>query len=120
MSGQPTPPPPERRSARRRAPRTGVSITFRPGSLGLGPDLALALVDLHEDGLCMRLKSAVNVGIEAEVTLSPSGRRKPTKLDAAVRWCREAGDGTFLVGLSLRKRMLHKDLSELVKGFGLV
>src|SRR5262249_34462889 len=117
MSGQPTPPPPERRSARRRAPRSGVSITFRPRSLGLGPDLALALVDLHEDGLCMRLKSAVNVGIEAEVTLSPSGRRKPTKLDAAVRWCREAGDGTFLVGLSLRKRMLHKDLSELVKGF---
>jgi PilZ domain len=103
--------------ARRRAPRSGVAITFRSGTSGLGPDLALGLVDIHEDGLCLRLKSAVSPGSEATVSLSPAGRRQPMKVDAEVRWCREADGGGFLVGLRLRKRMLHKDLIELVRAF---
>jgi PilZ domain len=117
MSEQPPPTTPNRRVARRRDPRPGVSVTFRPGSLGLGPDLALSLVDIHEDGLCLRLKSAVKAGTEAEVTLKSVGNRKPVKVEAEVRWCQEAKDGAFLVGLRLRKRMLHKDLSELLRGF---
>src|SRR5262245_10912705 len=119
MSGDLSPAGPERRKARRRQPRPGVTVNFRLGTLGLGPDLALGAVDLHEDGLCLRIKAAVKPGAEAEVGVSRAGWGRALKFMGEVRWCREAGDGTFLVGIQLRKRMLHKDLSELVRGYAM-
>src|SRR5437763_972691 len=43
----------------RRAVRGGVRAEVRRGMTGLGPDLAIGLTDLSEDGLGVRLKAPV-------------------------------------------------------------
>ncbi|HKB00787.1 MAG TPA: PilZ domain-containing protein [Gemmataceae bacterium] len=100
---------------RRYLPRPGVTINFRAGTLGLGPDLAVSVIDLSEDGLCLRSKAAVSPGAEAEVSVARAGWGRPLKLLCEVRWCEEDEQGKFLVGVRYRKRMLHRDLSELVR-----
>ena len=107
-------PRPEHRLCRRRNARTGVRLEYRRGLLGLGNNLAVALVDASEDGLRVRLKVEVKPGEEGEVLLGRPGGGKPLKSEVEVRWCTPAGDGTFLAGLRLRRRLPYRDLSDLV------
>jgi hypothetical protein len=90
-----------------------VSVILRKGALGLGPNLAVALLDASEDGLGMRLKGPLSPGDEIEVELSPPGVRKSFKRLGEIRWCREVGDGTFVVGIKLQKRLAFTELNDL-------
>ena len=83
--------------------------------MGLGVDVAVGLVDVSEDGLGVRLKVAVTPGEETEIILTSPGTRKAYKLLGEVRWCRDAGDGTFLAGVRLRRRLAYVDLSDLAR-----
>lgn len=83
--------------------------------MGLGPDLALGLLDVSEDGLGVRLKVAVAAGDEAEIVLTAPGTRKAFKLLGEVRWCHDAADGTFHVGIRLRRRLPYAELSDLAQ-----
>jgi PilZ domain len=103
------------RLARRRAITRKIGIEYRKGVMGLGPDLAIVLLDVSEDGLGVRLKLAVTPGDEAEIVLTSPGTRKAYKLLGEVRWCRDAGDGTFLAGVQLRRRLAYADLSDLTR-----
>lgn len=104
----------EKRLGRRRPARSGARVQFRRGALGLGPDLAVGLLDVSEDGARVRLKGAVDPGSEAEVLLARPGGGKPIKGMCEVRWCRPDGDG-FLAGLRLRRRLSHADLLDLAR-----
>ena len=83
--------------------------------MGLGPDQALGLLNVSEDGLGARLKVAVAVGEEAEIVLTAPGTRKAYKLLGEVRWCHDAADGTFHVGVRLRRRLAYAELSDLAR-----
>jgi hypothetical protein len=109
----PQPSQPNHRISRRRPVTRRVGVILRKGALGLGPNLALNLIDVSEDGLGVRIKSALAAGDEVEVELSPPGVRKPYKRVGEVRWCRKADDETFLIGVRLQKRLTFTELNEL-------
>ena len=116
MADEATPKPdPNHRLARRRAITRKIGIEYRKGAMGLGPNLAVGLLDVSEDGLGVRIKVAVEPGDEAEVVLTSPGTRKAYKLLCEVRWCRDAGDGTFLAGMRLRRRLAYAELSDLAR-----
>jgi hypothetical protein len=114
MSDLPPTPRSEQRLSRRRQARAGTRVEYRRGLLGLGRDLAVAVVDLSEDGLRIRLTTEVKPGEEAEVMLGRPGGGKAMKAEAEVRWCSPIGDGTFLAGVRLRRRLAYRDLTDLV------
>ena len=107
--------PANHRLTRRRAVRSGVRVEFRRGSLGLGADLAAGLADLCEDGIGLRLKTAVRKGDEAEVVLTRPGGGRPVKLHVEVCWCAAAGDGTYRAGARFQRRLAHRDLLDLCR-----
>jgi PilZ domain len=104
-----------KRLVQRRLARGGVRVEVRRGVTGLGPDLALGLTDLSEDGLGVRLKAAVRPKEECEVLLTRFAGGKPMKLHGEVRWCAAAGDGTFRAGIRFQRRLARKDLMDLTK-----
>jgi hypothetical protein len=97
----------------RRPARGGTRVEVRRGDLGLGPNLAVGLVDVSEDGAGVRLKAEVWVGEQVEVQLGRAGGGKMFRNAGVVRWCRPEPDGWFLVGLSLRRRLTYSDLLDL-------
>lgn len=109
------PKPSERRLSRRLLVTRRVQLVFRKGTLGLGPNLGISLADVGEDGLGVRLNAPVSAGEDATVELIRPGVSKPLRLVADVRWCRPAGDGTFLAGLRLRRRLPYLLLTDLTR-----
>lgn len=102
----------DRRIVRRRPLKKGVSLTIRKGTMGLGPNLSIGGIELSDDGIQVVIKNEVRKGDEIEVGLTGIGRSKPMVLIADVRWCRPVEDSeTFLVGLKLRRRLSHQDMS---------
>ena len=78
----------EKRLGQRRPALHGAQVELRRGALGLGPSLAVALVDVSDDGLCVHLKEPVAPGEEVEVALGRPLGGKLHKRRGRVRWCR--------------------------------
>ena len=103
------PPGPAAKAARRH-----MSVVCRPGSTGLGPNLARGLVDLTEDRVKVRLNAPIPVGEDVEVELTPPGVGKPLKLRGSVVTCRPSTDGkSFVAKVLLRHRLTFRQLAEL-------
>jgi hypothetical protein len=101
------------RYSRRRAITHEVALVVRRGHTGVGPNLAISLVDANPDGLGLELNAPVTFGDVVEVEFTPPGASKPLKLVADVRWCMAAGDGTFRAGIKLRRRLTPTDIANL-------
>jgi hypothetical protein len=84
--------------------------------MGLGPNVALALLDVSEHGACLRLKAPCTVGREVQVTLDTVGRRRPLELPGVVVWAVEAAAGGWCVGVRFEKRLRHYELQDLARG----
>jgi hypothetical protein len=106
--------PRNNRLGRRRAARAGGVAEVRLGALGLGPDLGAGLVDVSEDGACVRVKVAVASGAQVELKLAGPGRGKPVVVKGTVCWCRPDG-GRFAAGVRLAGRLVHAELSDLAR-----
>ena len=115
---EPTPaaePAPERRSGPRRKARHGTRAELRRGRMGMGPDLAIGVVDISQDGARVRLKAAVCPGEQVEVALWPPGGLRSVRGPAVVCWCRPAADGTAQAGVRFRQRLTANDLNKLAE-----
>jgi hypothetical protein len=105
----------DRRLTRRRSARGGARVEVRRGDLGLGPDVAVGLTDVSEDGVGLRTKVEVQVDDRVTVGLGRPGGGKLLVGQGVVRWCRPEPDGRFRVGLALRRRLTHADLMDLAR-----
>ena len=103
-----------RRISRRKTLKKGVEISVRKGTLGLGPNLAIAGLEISDDGIQVRVKSELKLGEEIEVALTGIGRSKPTPFVANVCWCRpdetDPSGRTFLLGAQFRHRLTHAQM----------
>jgi hypothetical protein len=100
-----------RRGSRRFPPRGRVKVTCRKGSLDLGPNLGVALLDASETGARLVLSVGLVFGQEVFLTLdSPTGGRPPRRLGTIV-WTVAAADGTFLTGVQFAKPLRYTELS---------
>lgn len=105
----------EKRISRRRPARSGARAEVRKGVLGLGSDLGSELIDVSEDGLCVKLKAPLDAKQEVEVILRGPGVGKATKCTAEVCWCRPEPAGMYQVGLRLRSRLSYAILTDLAR-----
>jgi hypothetical protein len=76
-----------------------VEVTCRPGVSGLGPDLALALLDVSTSGARLMVKSLLAVGQVVEVCLYPAVPAAGLRRAARVVWCTEARGGYYFIGV---------------------
>jgi hypothetical protein len=104
-----------RRAAPRRLPRGGTKVTCLKGTLGLGKNLARALLDISETGMRLVLNSAVNATEDIEVTLLGPGQSRSVKAVGEVIWCVGAADGTFCVGVRFHKRLRYMDFQTICR-----
>jgi hypothetical protein len=75
-----------RRLARRRAPKGGTRVVCRKGTLGLGPDLAVSVLDVSESGIRLLVREALAERQEIEVGLTGPGQARAHRLVATVVW----------------------------------
>src|SRR5205809_965252 len=75
-----------RRSSLRFRARGGSKSICRKGALGLGANIALALLDVSETGARLRVKEALRPGQEVEVSLQGPGGGRETKMLGQVVW----------------------------------
>ncbi len=115
-ASQPLPPAPpavNRRTSLRRRTRASSKGICRKGTLGLGPNIALALVDVSETGACLRVKEALRVGQEVEVCLQATGNVREIRLTGRVVWVRPASEGSQSVGIHFDKPLSFSAVQDL-------
>ena len=100
-----------RRSARRSTRRT--TKVFCHGPMGLGPNLAMKVLDVSETGVRLILKQEFSIGQELEVSLEGTGNRRPIRRVADVVWSVPTQDGHYCVGVSFRKPLQFVEMHQM-------
>jgi hypothetical protein len=112
------PAPEDRRRGRRYQVVRQAQVECRKGSLGVGPDLCAAAVDLSEDGAGLVLRSPLAHGQEVEVLLAAAGIPRPLKRLARVVGQQELEGGGFGTELHFERRLTFTDLQRLTRPAG--
>lgn len=101
--------PNRRRSLRHPARRTTKVACYR-GSLGLGKNIAIAVLDVSETGACLVLNTSLQLHEEVEVHLTGATHKAPVKVLAEVIWSVEMKDGQYCTGVAFRKPVAYRDV----------
>ncbi len=88
----------ERRRSRRQRPKPTTEIACRPQTLIIGPDVALAVLDISADGIRLMVNAPLEKGQRIEVDLEGIGYCRPLKLNAEVIWSLATADGNWCIG----------------------
>jgi PilZ domain len=73
------------------------------GKFGLGPNVAVSLLDVSETGIRLVLKTALTAGHEVEVSLDSVIGRQAAKIPGQVVWCVPMADGNHCLGVRFSK-----------------
>ena len=103
----------ERRHHPRHVPKPGVRVVCRTGTLGVGPNLAISLVDISEMGLRLVVPSTMQKGQEVQIELEAPGRGRALKLMADVIWSMPNDEGTYWLGIEFRRQLTYGELQDL-------
>jgi hypothetical protein len=93
-------------------PRRGSKVTCRKGTLGLGPDIAVGLVDLSVDGAGLIVRQALRTSEEVELVLEGPGNARPIKRTATVQLCESVPNGHLIV-VEFQKRLERPEVMTL-------
>jgi hypothetical protein len=107
-------PTPNRRQTLRRRPNRLSKVACFKGTLGLGINLALEMLDVSERGIRLRVKEALAPGQPLEIHLSGLAHRKPLKVIARVVWCSPAEKGGYWIGCQFERTLSYADLQLLL------
>src|SRR5262245_43171328 len=86
----------ERRANKRLRARSTVVIEIRKGTMGLGPNLALHLLDISVDGAGVLMEGKLQVNDEVEILMSGHGVRSKVKRIARVQWVTKLEPDNFV------------------------
>jgi hypothetical protein len=101
--------------ARRNPPKANCKVSCRRGTLGLGPNLALAILDVSELGIRLLVREALEPRQEIEVGLEGLGHARPLRVAAQVVWCVATADGFHCIGARIQSRLTYHDLQKLAR-----
>ena len=88
----------ERRRSRRQRPKPSTEIACRPQTVIVGPDVAVAVLDISADGIRLMVNAPLEKGQRIEVDLEGIGYCRPLQLSAEVIWSLETADGNWCIG----------------------
>jgi hypothetical protein len=109
-----TPSPRKNRRLNRRLPPKGrVKVVCQKGSMWMGADLALSVLDLSESGARLAVRSALAPGQQMSLTLDSPTNVRPVRRLGTVAWALALADGVHVVGISFDKRLDYTDLLHL-------
>jgi PilZ domain len=103
----------ERRTCPRMRARGSAWATCRRGNRDRGPDIALGLVDVSEGGVRLLLHSRVAPGEVVSISLLSRAEPVPIQRTATVRWCVEAGHGSYGAGIEFDRRLKATEVQSL-------
>jgi hypothetical protein len=102
------------RRARRQPPRNSTKVSYFKGSMGLGPNQAVEVLDISESGVGLLVKSAFKKGQELEIILESLGHRRPVCIKAEVAWCVEITECKYCLGAKFLRPLNYADLQMLI------
>jgi hypothetical protein len=110
---QPPPRKNNRRRSQRRPPRSRAKVVCQKGSLWLGVNLTLSVLDMSQDGVRLAIKAALLPGQEVSLSLEgPVLQRKILRV-GTVMWSLPLADGAHAVGIALQKHLEYTDFLQL-------
>jgi hypothetical protein len=113
QSSQPAiPRRPNMRRSRRQNPKRSTRLKAFRNALGLGPNIAVSILDLSEGGVRLIVKEALKPKAEFEINLETMGSRT-FKVIAQVVWTLPLADGNHCVGARFQKDIPYADLGML-------
>ena len=101
------------RGSLRRKPRGKVKIVCRRGSLDLGLNLAVSVLDISETGICLVLREPLRRGQEVSLTLEGAACLRPLKCLGKIIWSIPSADGSHCTGVNFDKRLEYRQFLEL-------
>jgi len=108
---------PSPRATRCRKPRhqarPSSKVFCLPGGYGVGRNIALAVLDVSETGVCLRLREPLQQGQEVRVGLLPSEEVREVRTSGAVVWCVAADDGTHVAGIRFDRPLSFSAVQDL-------
>jgi hypothetical protein len=105
---------PNLRRSRRQSPKTSTKARAYRSALGLGPNIAVSILDVSEVGVRLILKEPLAEKSEFALEFEPSGSR-PIKMTARVIWQLLLADGNTCIGAELGKKLTYPDLAALAR-----
>jgi hypothetical protein len=75
--------------------------------------LAVATLDISENGVRLMLREEVAAGQDVSVSLSPFGQGRPIILRGAIIWCVPTAEGHYCVGIRSDKPLPSAGLQDL-------
>jgi hypothetical protein len=102
------------RMARRLQAKKSAKVHATRNWLGLGPNIAIQILDISESGIRLLLREPMETGKEFEVTLEGPGSR-PNRHLAQVVWCVALPDGSYVVGAKWEKYLPYPELLSLAR-----
>jgi hypothetical protein len=108
-----TPATSNQRRTRRRRPKGSTKFACHTGPFGLGPNVAVQVLDVSEAGVRLVVQAALRPGQEIQVSLEGVARSRPVKAVARVVWAVEAADGNYCVGAQFERTLSYADLQHL-------
>ena len=101
--------PTNRRNCNRRRPRTSVKVECRKGAYGLGPNLAVSVLDVSETGARLVLSQAIDLLAEVEAIVGGYGMKTPIKEVAFSALADETGElGSSAPASSFKSRLVYR------------
>jgi len=98
-----------RRRAVRRKPRSYVRLECRKGSMGLGVNLAMTLLDVSETGARLVVRQELPLTQQVEVVFAAHGTNQNVKRQAVIRWQLKLDDGKYCLGIEFEKRLAYAE-----------
>ncbi|MFQ3649662.1 MAG: PilZ domain-containing protein [Gemmataceae bacterium] len=111
---EPVPAKKNQRMARRLKAKSSSKVHATRNWLGLGPNIAIQLLDLSESGVRLLLREPMELGQEFELMLEGPGSR-PKRHLARVVWCVAAQDGSYVIGAKFDKYLPYPELLSLAR-----
>jgi PilZ domain len=109
-----TPPRKNQRRSRRQPPKGSTKVRATRTTMGLGPNIAVSVLDVSEVGVRLVLMENLPQGHEFEITLECLASRS-VKTVARVVWSLALTDGNFCVGATFAKALSYSDLANLAR-----
>lgn len=105
--------PRQQRLSLRRNPKRTSKVTCRRGLFGIGPNIAVRLLDISETGIRLMVNTQLEVRKEVEIGLLAPGCLRETMCKGEIVWSVPAQDGNHIIGIRLYKRLEYATVSDL-------
>jgi hypothetical protein len=102
-----------RRNATRRPAKGKIKIVCYKGTLDLGENIAVKLLDVSETGIRLLVKIGLDDAQELLILLEGQHHMRPVRSFGNVIWCVPSDGGNSVVGVRFTKYLSYKDFTYL-------